>query len=138
MMINRNYNTQTHTQTESPVEIGHAPVFTNIDALEFVDKMRLPRLLFNVKTGNLAHSRNLDNNQFVYEVVGIHMGEMGIYLIEIDPDRPLAPKSDVVRWHGDWYIDKDLARKYEEYQSEIKRQYPNPLLRPADVDKWEY
>ena len=137
MMINRNYNTQTHTQTDSPVEIGYAPVFTNVDALEFFDKMRLPRLLFNVKTGNVAHSGNLDD-KFVYEVVGIHMGETGIYLIEVDPDRPLAPKTDVVRWHGDWHIDKDLSRKYDEYQAEIKRQYPSVVLRPADVDKWEY
>lgn len=137
MMKNRNYNTQTHTQTLSPIEIGYAPVFTNVDAFEFFDKMRLPRLLFNVKTGTHASSSNLDK-QFVYEVVGIHMGEMGGYLIEVDPDRPLAPKSDIVRWHGEWYIDKDLARKYEEYQAEIERQYPNPLLRPVDVDKWEY
>lgn len=137
MMINRNYNTQTHTQTDSPVEIGYAPVFTNIDALEYFDKMRLPRLLFNIRTRTLANSNDLDDN-FVYEVLGIHMGEMGSYLVEVDPKHPLAPKSDIVRWHGDWHIDKDLARKYKEYQAEIEKQYPNVVLRPADVDKWEY
>lgn len=137
MMINPKYNTQTHTQSPSKIQLDYAPVFTNIDALEYFDKMRLPRLLFNVKTGTHASSSNLDN-RFVYAVVGIHMGEMGCYLIEVDPDRPLAPKSDIVRWHGEWYIDKDLAREYEEYQAEIERQYPNSLLRPCNVDKWEY
>ena len=135
MMINRNYNPQTHTQQPDKFKADYVPVFTHVDALDYFEKMGLSRLLFDVKTGRLAH--DLDDN-FVYRVVGIHMGDMGTYLIEIDPDQPLAPKSDIVKWHGDWHIDKELAQKFDEYQTEIKKQYPNPLLRPVGVDKWEY
>ena len=137
MMINRNYNPQTHTQQPSQFQADYVPVFTHVDALDYFEKMGLSRLLFSVKTGRLAGSQDLDDN-FVYRVVGIHMGDMGSYLIEVDPDHPLAPKSDIVKWHGDWHIDKELAAQYREQQANIKKQYPNPLLRPGDVDKWEY